>query len=46
MNYQAKWKEVPATFLRNGNFKVYSMPLPSGGQIYQFILNILDGTYL
>ncbi|ESO95462.1 hypothetical protein LOTGIDRAFT_188739 [Lottia gigantea] len=40
--YQAKWKPPTTLTLRDG-ITIHSVPPPSSGAVYEYILNILDG---
>ena len=42
-NYEVYDEDPVAMKLQNGDFTVYVPRPPSGGVVYQYILNILDG---
>ncbi len=41
--YEAKVKQPLEVYLTNGNLRTYSVPPPSSGIVYEFMLNVLDG---
>ena len=44
--YKSSFKDAVNVTLRNGNYTIYNPPPPSSGVVLDFILGILDGSFI